>query len=100
MKKILVVDDDIDILTLIKMTLTLHEYDTEVLSQWQTMDDLIEEFMPDIILLNVSFGGANGRDICRRLKSQRDTQHIPVILFSANLEMGKNLEDCNAQTFI
>jgi DNA-binding response OmpR family regulator len=100
MKKILVVDDDIDILTLVKMTLTLNGFDTETLSRWEGIDHSIEKFRPDLILLDVSLGGADGREICRRLKSQEDTQHIPVILFSANIEMEKSLENCNAQAFI
>jgi len=100
MKKILVVDDDIDILTLVKMTLTMNGFNTEVLSHWEGIDNLIEKFNPDLILLDVSLGGADGREICRRLKSQDDTRHIPVILFSANIEMEKSIENCNAQAFI
>ena len=100
MKKILVVDDDIDILTLVKMTLTLNGFDTEVLSRWEGIDNSIQKYMPDLILLDVSLGGADGREICRRLKSQKDTQHIPIILFSANIEMEKSIENCNAQAFI
>ncbi|MEP7236606.1 MAG: response regulator [Ferruginibacter sp.] len=100
MKKILVVDDDIDILALVKMTLTLNGFNTEVLSRWDAIDNSIAKFNPDLILLDVSLGGADGREICRRLKSQHDTQHIPIILFSANIEMEKSIENCNAQAFI
>lgn len=100
MKKILVVDDDIDILTLVKMTLTMNGYETEILSRWESIDHTINRFKPDLILLDVSLGGADGREICRRLKSQEDTERIPVILFSANIEMEKSLENCNAQAFI
>lgn len=100
MKKVLVVDDDIDILTLVKMTLTLNGYATEVLSRWEGIDNSIKKFGPDLILLDVSLGGADGREICKRLKAQKDTQHIPVILFSANIEMEKSIEKCHAQAFI
>ena len=100
MKKILVVDDDVDILTLVKMTLTMNGFATEVLSRWDAIDNSIKKFVPDLILLDVSLGGADGREICRRLKSQEDTQHIPIILFSANIEMEKSIANCNAQAFI
>jgi DNA-binding response OmpR family regulator len=100
MKKILVVDDDVDILTLVKMTLTMNGFDTEILSRWEGIDSSIKNFTPDLILLDVSLGGADGREICKRLKSQEDTQHIPIVLFSANIEMEKNLDKCNAQAFI
>lgn len=100
MKKILVVDDDTDILALVKMTLTLNGFDAEILSRWDGIDNSIKTYVPDLILLDVSLGGADGREICKRLKSQKDTQHIPIILFSANIEMEKSIENCNAQAFI
>lgn len=100
MKKILVVDDDPDILTLVKMTLNFNGFTTQVLSQWEDIDNTIKQFGPHLILLDISLGTADGRDICRRLKSKQDTQHIPVILFSANIEMKNAMKDCNAQAFI
>jgi DNA-binding response OmpR family regulator len=100
MKRILVVDDDMDILSLVKITLTMNGFNTEILSRWEAIDSSIEKFKPDLILLDVSLGGADGREICRRLKASETTQHIPVILFSANIEMGKSIEYCNAQAFI
>lgn len=100
MDKILVVDDDIDILTLVNMTLTMNGFDVTVLSRWEGIDNTIENFEPDLILLDVSLGGADGREICKTLKAQEETRHIPVILFSANIEMEKSIENCNAQAFI
>lgn len=100
MKKILVVDDDTDILALVKMTLTLNGFDAQVLSRWDGIDNSIKTYVPDLILLDVSLGGADGREICKRLKAQEDTQHIPIILFSANIEMEKSIENCSAQAFI
>jgi DNA-binding response OmpR family regulator len=100
MNKILVVDDDIDILTLVKMTLTMNGFDVAILSRWESIYNTIENFAPDLILLDVSLAGADGREICKTLKAQKETQHIPVILFSANIEMEKSIENCNAQAFI
>lgn len=100
MNKILVIDDDVDILTLVKMTLTMHGYNVAILSKWEGIDNTIATYAPDLIVLDVSLGGADGREICRRIKSDKNTQHIPVILFSANIEMEKSIGDCNAQGFI
>jgi DNA-binding response OmpR family regulator len=100
MHKILVVDDDIDILTLVKMTLTMNGFAVSVLSRWEGINNAIENFKPDLILLDVSLGGADGREICKNLKAEKETQHIPVILFSANIEMEKSIDNCNAQAFI
>lgn len=100
MSRILVVDDDVDILTLVKMTLKMNGYDVEVLSRWEKVDNAIADFGPDLILLDVSLGGADGREICKRIKTTDATRHIPVILFSANIEMEKSIDNCHAQAFI
>ena len=100
MDKILVVDDDVDILTLVQMTLSMNGFDVEAVSHWQNIDHSIVHFNPDLILLDVSLGGADGREICKKIKSTKETEHIPVILFSANIEMEKSVHACNAQAFI
>jgi len=100
MDKILVVDDDVDILTLVQMTLAMNGFDVEAVSRWQSIDHSIVNFNPDLILLDVSLGGADGREICKKIKSTKETEHIPVILFSANIEMEKSVDACNAQAFI
>lgn len=100
MGKILVVDDDVDILTLVQMTLNMNGFDVQVLSRWEKIDNAIQEFVPDLILLDVCLGGADGREICKRIKTTRETEHIPVILFSANIEMEQSIDNCHAQAFI
>jgi two-component system response regulator VicR len=100
MDKILVVDDDFDILTLVKMSLSLNGFSVQATPRWEDVDHTIHEFWPDLILLDVSLAGADGREICRKIKSTEETKHIPVILFSANAEMAKSVQNCNAQAFI
>ena len=100
MKKILVLDDDPDILILMQLTLKMHDFLVEAISRWQDISGAITNFDPDLIILDVSLNGADGREICREIKQSADTNHIPVILFSANAEFGKNLETSLAQAFI
>jgi DNA-binding response OmpR family regulator len=100
MNKILVVDDDLDILTLVKIALTMNNFSVQAISRWEDISDTIRNFQPDLILLDVSLGGADGRNICKNLKHTEDTRHLPVVLFSANAEMGNYVEDCKANDFI
>jgi len=44
----------------------------------------IHEFAPDLLLLDIWMSGVDGRDICKKLKNQPKTQHIPIIMVSAN----------------
>jgi DNA-binding response OmpR family regulator len=100
MNKILVVDDDPDILELVKIMLTMNNFKVEALARWQDIDDTIESFRPDLVLLDVSLGGADGRDICKNMRLTKETSNIPVILFSANAEMGKYIKECHAHAFV
>ena len=100
MNKILVVDDDLDILTLVKTILTVNNFTTEILSQWEHIYSTIETFQPNLILIDISLSGADGTEICRTLKQNPETMSIPVILFSANVEMGKRALDCGAQGYL
>ncbi|HNP21687.1 MAG TPA: response regulator [Panacibacter sp.] len=100
MKKILIADDDVDILTLMEAMLSIHRFKVQTVSNWQHIDSSVAQFEPDLILLDISLGGADGRDICKTIKEAEATQHIPLILFSANAEMGRNIEQYHAQAFI
>ena len=100
MKKVLVVDDDSDILMLVEMLLSMNNFKVEAISKWELIDDRIERFSPDIILLDVSLSGADGRDICKRLKSAEGTKQIPVVLFSAHADVANNFRECKAQAFV
>lgn len=100
MKKVLIVDDDHDILSLVEMILSMNNFGVQAISQWQQIDNSITSFSPDIILLDVSLNGADGRDICKRLKTDSTTKNIPIVLFSAHADVATSLQDCNAQGFI
>ena len=100
MIKVLVVDDDTDILNLVKMVLGMYNFEVEAISQWEEIDDRLAKFSPTIILLDVSLRGADGRDICKRLKANEGTKHIPIILFSAHADVANSFKECNAQGFI
>lgn len=100
MNKVLVVDDDLDILTLVKTILSVNNFTTEILSQWEHIYSTVETFRPNLILIDISLSGADGTEICKKLKQDPGTMHIPVILFSANVEMGKRALDCGAEGYL
>ena len=100
MKKVLVVDDDIDILTVVQMLLSMNHYSVQAVSKWQDIHNTVKSFSPDLILLDVALSGADGREICRQLKRSDDTRHIPVILFSAYYDLANNIKGCMANGLI
>ena len=100
MNKILVVDDDIDILTVVQLVLDSNGFEVVAISKWQEIYSQIESFKPDLILLDVSLGSQDGRNICRQLKTDAATKNILIILFSANHNIQKSISDCFADKFI
>ncbi|MEO6893610.1 MAG: response regulator [Ginsengibacter sp.] len=100
MSKILVVDDDIDILSVMEILLSMKGFDVEVTSKGENTMPKIESFKPDLILLDVLISGYDGRVICKQLKSNQSTCHIPVIMFSAHPGAAATIADYGADDFI
>ncbi|RNI34519.1 response regulator [Hanamia caeni] len=100
MSKILVVDDDIDILSVMEILLSMKGFDVEVTSRGENTLPKIESFKPDLILLDVLISGYDGRTICKQLKSNQATCHIPVIMFSAHPGAAATIKDYGADDFI
>ena len=100
MKKILMVDDDIDILTVVQLVLESNGFEVVALSNWQQIYTQVDTFKPDLILLDVSLGTQDGRNICKQLKSNNDTKHISIILFSASHNIENSVSECLADSFI
>ena|SRR5450432_1397071 len=100
MYKILVVDDDTDILSVMEILLTMKGFQVEVTAKGENTFLKIETFKPDIILLDVLISGQDGRTICRKLKSNKETMHIPVIMFSAHPGAAATIAEYGADDFI
>jgi DNA-binding response OmpR family regulator len=100
MSKILVVDDDIDILSVMEILLTMKGFEVEVIAKGDHTFPKIETFKPDIILLDVLISGQDGRTICRKLKSNSETRHIPIIMFSAHPGAAATIAEFGADDFI
>ncbi len=82
-KKILVVDDDEGILDALTMVLEDAGYEVENASRSEEIYKKINKRMPDLILLDVLLSGEDGRDICKKLKQDNKTKHIPILMISA-----------------
>jgi DNA-binding response OmpR family regulator len=100
MSKILVVDDDLDILVVMEILLSMKGFEVDVTSRWEQTFEKINTFKPDLILLDVLISGNDGRIICKQLKSQADTKNIPVIMFSAHPSASATIQEYGADDFI
>jgi two-component system phosphate regulon response regulator PhoB len=80
---ILVVDDERDVLRLIEYNLLEEGY--RVLTAMSGPDalNLAHENHPSLIILDLMLPGLDGREVCRALKRQAETAHIPILILSA-----------------
>ena len=99
LNKILVVDDDLDILEVLRFLLRKNGYEVIALSEAQKVIETVKEAQPDIVLLDINLSGYDGREICKYLKT---TLHIktPVILFSANISYRSSHKEYAADDFL
>ena len=81
--KLLVIDDDKDLLEVTKSLLTRKGFEVETNDNWDDALHQLEFFEPQLILLDVFLNGIDGLDICKKLKSMPNTCHIPILIFSA-----------------
>ena len=82
-KKIIVVDDEIDIRIFISTLVETNGYKSLVAKDGEEGLKLIKEHKPDLIILDVMMPKESGLKLYRELKSDETTKHIPIIMVSA-----------------
>ena len=85
--KILVVDDEPDVLNLAKIILKKAGFQVFTANNGEDCLQRVDALEPDLILLDSIMPGKNGIEVCRTLKSQLNTQKIPIVIFSASGSM-------------
>ena len=100
MKRILVVDDNSDILDVVRIFLESNGFEVFTINNGDNILNDVVNHSPQIILLDVYLRGSNGVEICNHLKSNASTRHIPIIMFSAQTTDYLILRKCAADDFI
>lgn len=81
--KILIVDDEIDTLLPLKISLHVEDYTViEALNGYEAIDKAKTE-IPDLILLDIMMPEMDGYEVCARLKKDARTKNIPIIMLTA-----------------
>jgi len=99
-KKILVVDDDPDILAFIEAMLEDAGYTVKTIDKGDYLEQLQAGGAPQVIVLDMLLSGSDGRKIISQLKSQEETRRIPIILTSAHPSAEKEALAYGADDFL
>ena len=86
--KVLVVEDEADVAEMIRYSLGKEGYDVRLAGNGTDALRQVKDVRPDVILLDIMVPQLNGWEICRRLKQDRETQAIPVIMVTGRVEEG------------
>ena len=101
MKKILFVDDEVDLLKVSLLRLRKTGYDVSGAADGREALDLAHQRMPDLIILDVYLPEMNGDEVAKILKKDEKLKHVPVILISADIEtLEKRCRQCGADGYL
>ncbi|MEK7347973.1 MAG: response regulator [Candidatus Eisenbacteria bacterium] len=87
--RILVVDDEIYIVHILDFSLGMEGYEVLTALDGEQALERLKNDKPDLIVLDIMMPKVDGYEVCRAIKANPETQHIPVILLSAK---GRNVD--------
>lgn len=85
-ESILIVEDEKEIQELLRYNLTKEGYRVTCVSSGEEALRSAHSAPPDVILLDLMLPGLDGLEVCRRLKEDSDTRHIPLMMLTAKAE--------------
>ena len=100
--KVLLIDDSEISLHFVAGVLLGAGYEVRTADDVNKLEGVLGDWRPDIILTDVNMPGVSGLELCRRLKANDETAHVPVVLFSAapQHELEGMARDCEADGFL
>ena len=98
--RILVVEDEEKLAASLKEGLEADSYTVTVAHSGEEGFYLVHTQPFDLIILDVLLSGKDGRLICRKLKGQEETRHIPIIMISAHPGADRSVREVGADDFL
>ena len=99
-KRLLVVDDEPDILEFLQIILEEEGYEVVTSDKGEYLEHLHNGELPHLILVDVLLSGKDGREIVKYLKRNPETKHIPIMMFSAHPSAEETARQAGADDFL
>ena len=80
---ILVIDDEVDVVKLIEYNLKDAGFKTLSALDGETGLQMARDHKPDLIVLDLMLPGMDGKDVCKELKKNKETESIPIVMLTA-----------------
>ncbi|HTZ17313.1 MAG TPA: response regulator transcription factor [Dissulfurispiraceae bacterium] len=97
---ILLIDDDADILKVLRANLEFHGFSVRTADSWKAGHEALSSGLPDLILLDVMLPDGDGYDICRDVRKEYPA--LPVIMLTAKDKISEKVMglDCGADDYV
>lgn len=82
-KKVLIVDDEVNIVISLEFLMLQAGYDVRVARNGEAALEMIGEFLPDLVLLDVMLPKVDGFDVCQRVRENQEWDDIQIIMLTA-----------------
>jgi len=101
-KKILLIEDEINVMELVKYRLEENNYVVDTAEDGYSALAKVRTFQPDLIILDLMLPKIDGFTVCRLLKFNDQFKHIPIIMFTArsNPDDEKRGIECGADAYV
>ena len=98
--KVLVIDDNEDILYMLKAMLQMKHFDVTIKANVDNLEDELTSIQPSVILMDMLLSGADGRVVCKSLKDNERFAAIPIIMISAHSHARGECLEAGANQFL
>lgn len=99
-KRILVYDDNIEILNLCVLFFRKNHYEVKTMSRCEEVIHDVQTFKPHLILMDIWLPEIGGEKAVELLKANPETRNIPVLLFSANSDIKEICKRAHADGYV
>ncbi|MDQ8051943.1 MAG: response regulator [Pedobacter sp.] len=99
-KRISVLEDDQDLRDMFTILLEGEGYQVETFATVASFNQGLEQNLPDLFILDVRLPDGNGMEVCKLVKSAKETSNIPVIVMSAHRNFDRQISTCTAEAYV
>ena len=100
MSKIVIVDDSLDLMEVLKYFLEEKGYEVETATKEQDLMSLVRSFSPDLIILDIYLQSEDGREICKELRKKEETKYLCILMFSASSKALTDYKEYGADGYL
>ena len=90
--RLLIVEDDFDISNMLKIFFLRYDYDVDIAPRGSDALEKTRQQLPHLIVLDIMLPDIDGYEVCRQLRTQSRTRHIPVIFLTQKDERSDKLQ--------